>query len=207
MAKKQDAFFFDNFIQCADHAGRAAKILDSTMHSFNPKELKTMLDVIHREEHGADMKKHDLLNALIKAFITPIEREDIMLLSRNIDDLVDKIEDVLLRIYCNNILVIREDALSMTGVLLECCDEVKVMLEEFSHFKTSKTLHSHIVKINTLEETADKMYTDCLRNLHTTCTDFKEVFAWHEVYTYLEKCVDACEHIADAVEQAVMNNT
>ena len=51
------------------------------------------------------------LMLLTKAFITPLEREDITLLSQNIDEVIDKIEDVLLRIYCNNIRVIRPDAL------------------------------------------------------------------------------------------------
>ena len=34
---------------------------------------------------------------LARAFITPIEREDIILLSQSIDEITDKIEDVLLR--------------------------------------------------------------------------------------------------------------
>ena len=52
---------------------------------------------------------------LAKAFITPIEREDIILLSQNIDEMTDKIEDVLLRIYCNNVQTIRPDALKLVG--------------------------------------------------------------------------------------------
>lgn len=38
-----------------------------------------------------------MLHILAKAFITPIEREDIILLSQNIDEVTDKIEDVLLQ--------------------------------------------------------------------------------------------------------------
>ena len=60
-----------------------------------------------------------MLDALVKAFITPIEREDIILLSQNIDDMTDKIEDVLLRVYCNNIQSIRSDSLELVSIVVK----------------------------------------------------------------------------------------
>ena len=45
---------------------------------------------------------------LAKAFITPIEREDIIELSHCIDNITDKIEDVFLRLYTNNIRKMRD---------------------------------------------------------------------------------------------------
>ena len=69
------------------------------MIHFDLESLPVYLDEMHKIEHEADLKKHDLLNTLAKAFITPIEQEDIMQISRNLDDLTDKIEDVLIRIY------------------------------------------------------------------------------------------------------------
>ena len=139
--------------------------------------------------------------------MTPIEREDILLLSQNIDEVTDKIEDVLLRLYCNNVQVIRPDALKLSEVVIRCCEEAKNMAREFSDFKHSKTLHGHIVNINTMEEEADDLFISSLRTLHTTCADPLEIIVWREIYTYLEKCVDACEHVADTVESVVMKNS
>ena len=48
-----------------------------------------------------------------------------------------------------------------------------------------------------MEEEADELFITSLRTLHTTCSDPLEVIVWREIYTYLEKCVDACEHVAD----------
>ena len=31
--------------------------------------------------------------------------------------------------------------------------------------------------------------------------------AWREIYIYLERCADACEHVADTVESVVMKNS
>ena len=81
------------------------------------------------------------------------------------------------------------------------------MAQEFADFKHSKSLHSHIVNINTIEEEADALFISSLRTLHTTCTDPLEIIVWREIYTFMEMCVDACEHVADSVESVVMKNS
>ncbi len=207
MAKKQDAFYFDTFVSAVDCACQAAAILDETLRNYQPDTLSERLDAIHAVEHAADCKKHDLMAALAKAFITPIEREDIVMLSHNIDDLVDQIEDVLIRLYCNNIRTVRPDALETAAVLVKSCDAVRSLMTEFADFKHSKKLREQIININSLEEEADKLFVASIRDLHVNCTDPMEVFSWHELYRYLEHCIDACEHIADVVESVIMKNT
>ncbi len=207
MAKKQDAFYFDTFIAAVDCACRAAAILHDTLHNFDPTKLEARLRDIHEVEHEADCKKHELMEVLVKAFITPIEREDIILLSQNIDDLVDKIEDVLIRLYCNNVQGIRPDALKTSELIVKACASVKTVLTEFADFKHSKQLRQHIIDVNDLEEEADKLFISSIRNLHVNSTDPMEVFCWHELYRYLEHCMDACEHVADVVESVVMKNS
>ena len=207
MAKKQDAYYFETFTACLDDACKAAQLLDRSMRDFTPSRIKEDLDKMHAIEHSADDKKHELLNVLAKAFITPIEREDIMLLSQNIDEVTDKIEDVLLRIYCNNVQKIRPEALELSRLVIRCCEEAKLMAEEFADFKHSKDLRDHIIRINTLEEEADQQFINNMRTLHTTCTDPIEIIVWREIFLYLEKCVDACEHVADTVESVVMKNS
>ncbi len=207
MARKNDAFYFENFITCTDFACQAAHLLQKALVDFNPDLMEEKLAEIHKVEHAADEKKHELLNVLAKAFITPIEREDIIQLSQNIDEMTDKIEDVMLRIYCNNIREIRPDALTLVGLTINCCEETKKMITEFANFKHSKSIHDHIVHINTMEEEADRLFISSMHTLHVTCGDPIAVITWREIYIYLEKCVDACEHVADAVEGVVMKNS
>lgn len=207
VSKKQDAFYFETFNACADYACQAAHLLEAALTDFDPEELGQKLDDIHRVEHAADERKHEMLHVLMRAFITPIEREDIILLSRCIDEITDKVEDVLLRVYCNNIQYIREDSIQLIQVVIRCCEEVKRLVGELADFKRSKVLHNHIVSLNTMEEEADRLFIASMRRLHTTCSDPVEIITWREIYIYLEKCADACEHVADAVESIVMKNS
>ena len=207
MSKKQDSYYFQNFIACAEYSCRAAHLLKDIMSHFDPALVSQKLDEMHKVEHEADLKKHEMLNMLVKAFITPIEREDIMQVSQNLDDMTDQIEDVLIKIYYNGISSMRTDALEMADVLIRCCEETLELMKELADFKRSKRIHVHIVRINTLEEEADKRFIACMYQLHNTCKDPLEVIAWREVYNYIEKCIDTCEHVADTVEGIIMKNS
>ena len=207
MAKKQDSFYFDNFVSCAEYAVQATEILRKCISDYNPDGLDSTLSAIHDIEHAADIKKHEVVNVLMKAFITPIERDDIMLMSQCLDEVVDKIEDVVLRLYCDNIRFIRPEMIAVVDIIEECCSEMKLMMEDFRDFRHSKTLKERIIKINTLEEDADKAFIYNMRKLHTTEENPFEIIIWRNVYHYLEQCADACEHVADVCERILMSNS
>ena len=187
---------------------QAADILHQTLESFNPDDLQERMKEIHVVEHAADIAKHDLNRALARAFITPIEREDILLLSQAMDDVTDAIEDVLIRLYIFNVLSIREDAISFSDVIKKCCAGMKETMQEFRNFRKSRSINESIVEINRLEEEGDSLYTKTVRKLYLTSRDDAvELMVWREIYDRMEKCCDACEHVANAVESIIMNNT
>lgn len=205
--KKQDTFYFDNFKECAEHSLKAANLLQEIMNNYSRSNIKEYVDRMHEIEHSADKKKHQVLEVLLKAFMTPIERDDIMLLSSCLDEVTDKIEDVALRMYCNNIEEVFPPAKEMVKVVIKSCEEMVVMLEEFKNFKKSKNLKDCIIKINTLEEEGDIQFVNAMRALHTNETDPIKIITWREILTYLEKCTDATEHVADVCERVILTNT
>ena len=207
MSKKQDAYYFDNFIACAEESCHAASLLRKVLGDFKPQELEKYLEEIHEIENRADGKKHEMLDRLAREFIPPIEREDIVELSQHIDTVTDKVEDVLLRIYMGNAQEIEPDALEMTDVVIQCCSAVRDLLVEFKNFKRSKTLKQLIIRINDLEEESDRLFIESIRGLYTESVDPIRIIAWRDIYIYLERCADACEHVADTVESVVMKNS
>ena len=207
MARKQDAYYFDNFVACAEESCQAAALLRRVLGDFKPEELEKYLEEIHEIENRADGKKHDMLDHLAKEFLPPIEREDIVSLSQNIDNMTDKVEDVMLRVYMNDVQDIEPNALKMTENIIQCCDAVKELLMEFKNFKRSKNIKQLVIRINDLEEEADKMFMQSVRGLYTESDDPLKIIAWRDIYIYLERCADACEHVADVVESVIMKNS
>ena len=61
--------------------------------------------------------------------------------------------------------------------------------------------------MNTLEENEDELFIFSVRKLHVEEQDVRNIIAWRERYTYLEKCADACEQVADIVGSVAMKNS
>ena len=206
MAKKTDRFYYDNFIESAAISCEAAKLLREVLADFSVETLPERREQLHEIEHCGDDKRHELTSALVTAFITPLERSDIIDLSQTIDDVTDAVEDILIRIYMSNVTAVRPDAIEFAALVIECCEAMQKLLEELPNFKKSKTLEDLIVEINRLEELGDDLYVRCMRELHTTDTDPIDIIAWREIYDFFEKCCDACEHVADIVEGIAIGN-
>jgi len=207
MGNKKDYNYYDMFVKMVDYSCQAAEMLHGVLTNFDADKLHDKITEMHNLEHGADMCKHDMMNKLVREFITPIEREDIMELAQELDEVTDNIEDVLLRVYMYNITAIRPEALEFSNVIVSCCKALKKAMEEFYNFRKSTTVQTSIIEINRLEEVGDKLYTESVRRLYVNCKDPIEIIAWTETLDRLEKCCDACEHAANVVESVIMKNS
>lgn len=204
MARKTD--YFDDFIKLAEYSYSAAKLLDDTLRNFNKDTLQKTMKLMHDIEHTADLDGHEITKRLAKEFITPIEREDILLLIHKIDDITDCIEDVVLHMYMYNVRIIKEDAIKFSGLILNSCEELIGAFKEFKNFKKSKDIHNKIVTINKIEEEGDNLYTEVVRKLHLTSQNAIDIMTWTIAYNRLEKCCDACEEAVNVIESVIMKN-
>lgn len=207
MKRKKGFNYFEAFVNLSKYSLSSAEILHKTLTNFKSSELAQKVKEMHEIEHSADLAKHDIMNHLVKEFLPPIEREDIITLSQEIDDVTDSVEDVLLFINMFNIKTIRPEVLKFTELISSCCKSMYEAVLEFQNFKNSKTLHSKIVEINHLEEEGDGLYMEMMRNLYASTKDPIELMTWTEVLHRLEKCCDNCEDVADIIEQIVMKNS
>lgn len=207
MAKQKENYYFQNFIQCINISLRAADKLSEILKDFGAQTLKDEMDSIHVIEHEGDVKKHEMISELYRAFITPIEREDIVALSHAIDNVTDAIEDILICMYTWNITHMRPDVNDFMQVIVECVQCAKKLLEELPQYKKSKVIGQYIVDLNNLEEKGDVCYIQCLRKLSVQNNDTQTVMAWREIYKIFENVCDCCENVADIVEAIIIANT
>lgn len=207
MAGSRDFNYFKAFVELSGYSLKAAEILNNNIHNFNVNKIEEKVKEMHNVEHTADLEKHKVMNRLVKEFLPPIEREDIISITENIDDVIDSIEDVLIGIEIYNVQAIRPEIIKFTELIMDCCKSMNSALVEFEHFKKSKTLHDAIVEVNRLEEEGDALYINGVRNLYKTSKDPIELMVWTEIYRLLEKCCDSCEEVANNIENIVMKNS
>ncbi|MDR2458249.1 MAG: DUF47 family protein [Clostridiales Family XIII bacterium] len=206
MAKK-DEKYFNAFCETASTSVKAAEYLRKIINDYDENLLHEKIKIMHDYEHEGDIARHKIMRILEKEFITPFEREDIVGLLESIDDVTDKIEDVLLRLYMFDIKVIEDDAREMIEILVKCTQAVLDALIELKNFKKSKILMNKIILINELEEEGDSKYIEAVRNIVTKKKDPIAIVAWNQIYTFIESVYDSCEDVSDLIESIVMKNT
>ena len=204
---KGDKFYFENFTASTALSKEAATYLVNCLENYDPDRIEQMLEQMHDIEHRADMKKHEMNEALAKAFVTPVDREDLDMLSHQLDDVTDKIEEVIQMFYINNILAIQPAAVEFAKKIVRSCELICALMEEFENFKRSTKIHGLIVELNDVEEECDKLYLSSMRELSKNATDVFVTIAWRDIYDCLEACADACENVSECVGTVIMKNT
>lgn len=204
---KGDKFYYENFAESTAFSKKAATYLVECLENYNPDDIEKMLAQMHEIEHSADGKKHEMTSALAKAFVTPVDREDLDMLSHNLDDVTDKIEEILQKFYIYNIQSVIPSAVDFAKNIVKSCELLCELMNEFENFKKSKKTHALIIELNDVEEECDKLYLSSMRELTKTSTDVLVTASWREIFDSLEACADACESVSECVGSVIMKNT
>lgn len=204
---KGDKFYFENFAESTALSKKAAVYLVECLTDYKAENIEDMLVKMHEIEHSADIKKHEMNAALAKAFVTPVDREDLDMLSHKLDQVTDKIEEILQKFYIYNIQQVEPSVIEFAKKLVRSCELLCELMAEFENFKRSKKIHELIIELNDVEEECDKLYLASMRALTDDSTDTLKILSFHEIYDCFESCADACEHVSECVGTVIMKNT
>jgi len=204
---KRDSYYFDSFVAQCRFSCELTKRTAELLQNFEYGEVKNNLIELHGIEHAADQVQHDIMEHLIKEFIAPLEREDIVLIARELDDLTDCIEDIMITCYEYDIKQVDEVMLKYIKLIETSVDLLLELLKKFGNFKKDNTMGGLIIEINKHEEEGDRIYRESMHNLFVNETDPKTLMAKKEVYKCLETVMDDIEDLANTVESVIMKNT
>ena len=204
---KSDKFYFESFSECASLCKDAANYLVDCLEDYNADNIEAMLEKMHVFEHSADIKKHCLTDTLAKAFVTPLDREDLDMLSHQLDNVADTIEEVLQKFYIYNVREVHPSAIEFAENLVRSCDMLVRIMDEFEDFKRSKAIASLIIACNDIEEECDRLYLSTMRSLTEGSDDLFTTLSWYKIFDCFEACADACEHVSECVGTIIMKNT
>jgi len=203
--KNKELDYFEVFYTTTECAYRAVQILSSFLDEFSPSSEKP--NEIMKIEDEADKHLHVALERLNKAFITPIEREDILGILNNIDNVVDGIDDIAQMLLIYHIKTIKNNMKRFSQLAVKCCKALKDAMVELKSYKRSNELKKYIVEINNIEAEGDELLKESLSDLFLTETNAVEIIKWKDIYAGIENLLDSCEDVADMLEVVILKNS
>jgi uncharacterized protein len=193
--------FYDDFKAMADQLRVGARMLEQMLAVDPP--LHDKAHEIKEIEHQCDFLTHEIIQRLNKTFVTPIDREDIHSLAKSLDDVMDAIDSAAALIPLYRIEKVRPPARELARVIIDQTGEIRAAVEALEQ---KQGVLPRAIEINRLENEADRIHKQAVGTLFDEEKDPIVVMKWKEILDILEEATDACEDVANLLENIVVKH-
>ena len=203
---KENKFFFMLHQSAINIQDVARRLLD-LMTDFDDNVEGKVREIKEKEEFG-DMIIHDITRALHRTFVTPIDREDILMLAARLDDVVDAMDEAAQYTLEYRIEKPTEHARRLAEIIVECANELEraVGLLSSKNSKLEEILPM-TVEINRLENVADQVASRARGELFNDGSDVTQILKWRDIYDDLEEATDRAVDAANVLEGIVLKHS
>ncbi len=201
----KEAKFFDLFDMQAANLLEGAELFKKII--TESAITRDNVDKMHAIEHNGDEINHIIINTLNESFITPFDREDVLSLATNMDNIVDGIYMIVNRFYLYKINNPSEESKKLAEIIEQSARAVKQAVYFLRSNKNMKNTLKQCVEINRLENMADVIRDEAIsRILNEPDANPIHVIKQKELFEAAETVTDMCEYVANVVESILVKN-
>lgn len=200
----KDEGFFDILEEASENVVKGAKAFRELVSHWSLNS--ELIPQIREIEHEGDRMTHEVIDRLNRTFITPIDREDIHGLAKELDDVIDIIQATMDRMQLYRIETSSPVLLQMVEVLLRSTEVVDKAIKSLRDMKHTRRTLDFCIEVNRLENEADAIFKTALGELFSEKRDVLDIIRWKEVYEAAEFANDKCEDIANIIEGIIVKN-
>lgn len=204
MAAK-DINYFMLFIKGTEICKRAAEglcVMLSGTSSFSKN-----VEEIHKLTFEGEKLFNQTYDHLSRSFITPIEREDIIGISRSINQVVNAVEQVAIMLDIFSVTLIKTESKELAGMILKSCGYLVEGAREFENFKKSKRFTPITIEINRIGKRGTILYQTTMKKLLDMEKNSMEIIKWKSIFDAMKNALEACENVADTMKEVIIKNS
>jgi uncharacterized protein Yka (UPF0111/DUF47 family) len=169
----------------------------------DPSQLNALAVEVKDREHQADQITHDVIVRIDRSFVTPLDREDIHLLTSRLDDVIDLLDGTVRRCQMFHITSAPPYAAQLADVLKRAANRIETAVRSM---KKPKSMLEHTLALKALEEEGDAIYAQAVGDLFSGTPDPLHVIKWMELFDKLEEAIDQCDDVANVLESIALKN-
>jgi len=203
MKRKQDKLF-ELLLEIADNIKTCGEF-------FSDYEIKNQIDLavfsgrVKELETKGDNLVHDTIVELNHALITPIDQEDLLKISEELDSVVDGMEECSIYFDMYQYLE-KDDSIEEFRKYIKLCTSELYDAFELLTERKLQMIKKHTIKVKSYEEICDSIERRAVREIFVNKTDAIEIIKYKDMYRMLEDTVDECQNVAKALDSVVMKN-
>ncbi len=186
---------------------RGARLFEEIANAPTLDERRVKTVQLKAIEHDGDQLTRQIFEALNSTFITPLDREDIRSLAKDLDDILDYLESVAQSLILFDLDEVTEGMTQFARILVGMTEEIDKATGLVWDLNNQRQIHESIVRISELENQGDALYATVIAQLFKTASrESIEILKWKEVYDGLEEACDACKDYTHALGNVVIKN-
>lgn len=201
----KDKVFYTLFENASANLETLAKKLVLLVNESDYNKRATLIKEMEDLEHQNDLLTHNIFIELGRNFITPFDREDIHSLATALDDIADYIYAAGKKINFYKIDPTTDSGIQKTADAIEqAVLAVNAAVVELRNLKNTQKIVECVIKINSIENSADDLFDLSIEKLFDSDVDAKELIKKRELYQILETVTDKCEDAGNVIESIVV---
>jgi uncharacterized protein len=153
-------------------------------------------------EHAADRIVRDTI-ALAPANMPPRDRNDLMRLLVELDDIVDGCHETAQRAWLHQVGESTPEATAMAAVLVDAGHAVRKIVHALREGQEAHAILELCLDLGRLENKGDEVYRSAMLALFSGQREALHVARWKDVYERLEGAINKCRDVAHLVEGLV----
>jgi predicted phosphate transport protein (TIGR00153 family) len=197
----------DNFMKLLiEQAEYAVKGLEALM-SYATHGDDVSADAVGRYEKEADEVRRILVDELNRTFVTPMDREDISVLSRTIDDILDYAYSTVGEMQVLHVTP-TPYLQRMVSLLCEAAEEVHIAMQRLKDHPGVAADHAQRAKA--LENRVESVYREAIAALFEGPAEpehIVEMLKLREIYRHLSNAADRGDEAANIISDVVVKMT
>jgi uncharacterized protein Yka (UPF0111/DUF47 family) len=196
--------FYQLLEDAASEAHESVRLVIELMKTpTSAKSLDDLMLTRRKEKKIAEQ----ITAELVKTFVTGLEREDIEALALALRKIPKTVEKLAERINLGYQHIQDVDFNRQIEIMEQATDVVLAMVKQLRDMKHLEKIHELNTKLQYLENEADRLMMDLLKDLYSGRYDALRAMVIRDLYELMEKVIDRCRDAGNVVMHIVLKNS
>lgn len=180
-----------------------------TSLGVSSNDVAALVEEVNMNEASADKMKDDMITLLHRAFVTPLNRDQVYAMTLRLDEVVNAVQDVAHALTMYNVTEATPAARELASMAVDSCMRLNRAIGALKEKERSEETMNLCLEIEKIEEKADAAMQRAIRELFASEGDdaaAMRAMRLRQFYSLQEKVLDASKEAAHQLEEILIAN-